>query len=1552
MWQSDELKNHLQSSFTISSQSALVAEWNMNVPGNIFKLGNYRYRKDSPAYSVLPNIFDRIDSGNYYTNATDSDIVIENGLETDGVTPLLFTFSKDIEKLYYSLEDCIKPFRPRSGINKASFFNNKYLSNPNANMFQRPRYYMPHRDDIFKYWRSYRTESKALEDGYVEIMSDSIPITLTMNNSNIEYGISKNSSNGVYPIDDCVPFVVYKKPVPANRLVVKIQTNVGDIDLGPFKTTATSSFNDPFFGDANKTIPKVFKVQYLDEYDEWIDAYSFNANSTRSDNTPLFGTDGYLSLEYGLEVPDAYKDNFLLVGTVANSNILPDSNIEGYAYFVIPDSNTRGTLFVYNGTDYDEIVPRYSWKIGTDGVYENTQFVTDFTNPSWFKDGTSGEVTTQVVSNKIYREFVFIKGMRIVVDTMNLPNVPLELIEMSPRLVADLSDKMISFAVSKILSDLGNSALPVGQLSASTGNLQLFDDDQAFNQNNVWNFETNTGSIIAEYMQKNIKFNFYEVIKNVNNINYYVPIKTLYSDNVPQIDQLAGTMSFTLRDFYFYFESVKAPEILLTDVSLSQAVCILLDHIGFSNYVIKRLSTETDPVIPYFFVGPEQNVAEVLQQIAIATQSAMFFDEYNNFVVMTKGYLLDNSGERLSDMVLYGSNYPVEQGIIENVYTPPLTNIASISSQEQRVYNDGNITYTERYIQRSYGTIRQAQMIDQDKTWIYKPVLLWEVSGTATTKSANNTMQSNYNLAAMPLNSDLVASPPTVVNRLLINNTIDFGENVYWLGRYQGYFYSNGEIIRYDAVEYNVPKVGNVWITSNLEYQKYFSSIPFNGKMYPTGLVRIYAEPYYETIDGLLKLKNGDVVQHGRGQFNTPLQYHNSGLNSYWSDNSYVQGCDMQSEFLFTTAVNLNFNISGVSSSGTSFTLPDIAGIDVGQYVKVISGTGTLSGITTVTSINTLKNPTTGLYTITVSLSPSVNLNNATVNFSSVPLTVLGDAGVSKTQAEKSKRNGIIKNFFSTSFATETDVADLKTTQTGTIQSSAFVFSGPVFETTAKPRDFVSYVWKQLERPYQHFGTRMRIIGKIESAGEYKQTPIGSTTYFTITGSDPSKNVTLGGGSGGISIVNPTTNQGYYFEISALTQSNIESYIRADANQQARISLDNILFYKVKKNTSSTRAVPIKMWGGIGNIIVDNGAFTGQYRIANEDNPTVYDLSIEYVDVSPTLRTFYLYINNKLVQVVSDDDPLPLSGNTVGLFVRGSSKVMFENIYALSQNYSQNSSFKTGYRVGSVFGDDDSFINASEALTKYAVSGVIQKTFLKGIYPAVVPMYNLYFEEFGTIMRECAYFKIKYDKAYPALYAKISETFNRLKGYVVSGFMAESYGAEFLVFNATDKSLNLDETSGNYLRIQGVTFTQDTTHTLTVDEYYKKRGNLSDPELQGETVIRSPYKFIEEYEKIRTSRLKYGKNEFSLTSPYIQTQDSAEELLGWIIEKVSRPRKLIGLEVFSMPTLQLGDIVNINYKDENGLDLVTSASTKFVIYQIEYSKSLDGPNMILYLSEV
>jgi hypothetical protein len=293
---------------------------------------------------------------------------------------------------------------------------------------------------------------------------------------------------------------------------------------------------------------------------------------------------------------------------------------------------------------------------------------------------------------------------------------------------------------------------------------------------------------------------------------------------------------------------------------------------------------------------------------------------------------------------------------------------------------------------------------------------------------------------------------------------------------------------------------------------------------------------------------------------------------------------------------------------------------------------------------------------------------------------------------------------------------------------------------------------------------------------------------------------------------------------------------------------------------------------------------------------------------------------------------------------------MFENLYALTNNYAQNTVSVVGQTLSSVFGDSE--IDATESFRKYAISGLIQGTYLTGISSGQPPKYNMYFEEFGSIMRECAYFDIKYDRSYPALYAQLSPTFNRIKGYSISGFQADSYGAEFLIFNASDTALNLDETTGNYLRIQGITFTQDTTYQLTVDEYFKKESNLSDPQLQGSTLITSQLVQKAKYDEIKLSRLIYGKNDFAIESPYIQTQDDAEELMGWIISKVMSPKKSIGISLFSIPTLQLGDIVTVDYKNADGLNLVANDSNRFVVYNISYNRSLSGPSMTVYLSEV
>ena len=949
------------------------------------------------------------------------------------------------------------------------------------------------------------------------------------------------------------------------------------------------------------------------------------------------------------------------------------------------------------------------------------------------------------------------------------------------------------------------------------------------------------------------------------------PIKTLYSDSFPKQDIDNKKTSITLRDLYWYLESLTAPQILMTEVSASSAVSLLLDYIGFSNYTFKRVENEKEIIIPYFFVGPDKSVAQVLEDLAVSTQTAMFFDEYNNFVMMSKDYIMPTKEQRPTTFALKGTNDLIQDKEIKNktLQNSKLANIISVSAQANNVYNDGVINYTTRHIQRSIGSIRQASLLDNERFYIYKPVLLWEVSGTENIKSLNNETgsQSSYLLSAIPLNSDLSNKVPEVKNNVVINNTFSLGESVFWISRYNGYFYSQGEIIKYDAVQHNVTGFGNVWITSTEDYQDYFSKLPFNGKIYPTGLVRIYSEPNYFEQGGVVKLKNGPVAKHGRGQFETTVVAHSAGISDYWKSDDNVKGCYMDSDYLFTKKSPVPVTTASTAGKTT----------DVGSSSDALART--------------------------------------------------------------SSRTGLIKNFLSTVLTGE--ITTQTQPQPGSIQSSALSLTGPNFTTKEKPRNFISYVHKtpaSNNKKYKHFGTRVRVIGKIENNPDRGQTSNGSSTYFVVEGSTPEKNINVSGGSAGLAVMlNPTTNVGYYFEIAALGLGKLTS------KEKQKVS--NVFFYKVKSDGGS--AVPIPLWEGLAEIAVDDGRFTGQSRSFSEENPTVYDLAVEYEDIGKT-RRFYLFLNGTVIKQIDDPDPLPeYSG--MALFVRGSTRAMFENVYALCKNYSQNTSFSLGAPVNSVFGDFE--VDANESFKKYAMSGLIQNTYLSGIGSSEPPKYDIYFEEFGSIMREAAAFNFKYDKAYPALTAKISPTFNKMKGYVVSGFRSGSYGAEFLIFNATDAPLSLDETSGNYLRIQGITFTQGSDNNLTVDEYFNKNSLKSNPKFIADKLISNPYKFKQDYQDIKLSRMTHGKKDFSLETTYIQSQDEANSLMKWLVEKVTKPRKSLGVKIFSIPTIQLGDIVSLEYK-ENNIDMAADANNRFIVYNIEFSRSSDGPEMTLFLSEV
>jgi hypothetical protein len=1499
MFLDNDLINHLQVKNSISIDSLIIAEWNQNDLLNLDNYGNYRFRPDSASvvYRTLYPEYDYQDSANVYTDATESDYISEYRTE-DPNDPLTFITRETNRELYYSLKDCFKPFRPRSGINKMLYFGESNINNTkfvdSIRSGKRPRYYFSSRFDNFKYWNSYRKESKQ------------------------EFGISSTASTAFIPgdasykINDCAPFVVYKNDVATNRIVVKMQTNLADPTavgingefLVPGQIRSNNKlFTDPLQDVTKSSVPKRWRIQYLDSNNNWINAALFNENSTRRDGSRIVPWDGHVEIYYGIKIPERFKTNFHLYQYLDTTEQLPDISIyastnvkDGDAYVVGSSATSAGTLYVYSQEEEEFLTfnVEYGFSLLEDDDTKRVGLIKKILNPDYFvSEGTN-----------TYRDFVFIKGIRVVVETMYAPNKTFDLIEMSPRLKVDITDYVLDYEINKNLmaTDFG---LPVGGLVASTGGVSLSNHDGVFTELNVFDKINKTGSLISNNLKPQIKFDFYEAVLDVNGYDKFVPLKTFYSENAAIATSGMEDVSLNLRDAYFLLESNKASPIFLQNCTLTMAVALLLDNIGFSNYIFKNIDTANDPVVPFFFIEPDASVSEILERLAKATQTAMFFDEYNNFVVMPKEYLMpdvsvrdDNSAisERLT--TLYGQR-------TGNI----VPNIESISGFETKILNDGQINYTTRYIQREVSRLEQASLSLSERTYGYKSSILWELGDQQELRTINQpTGQVGYALGAVPLGTSLGSLVPYVQNNQIRNNTIDVGESAFWLPRFQGYLYANGEIIRYDAQEYNVSGTGNVWITNNNEYQKYFSKLPFNGKMILTGNLRIYTEPYYENASGAnfeeleenVRYKNGPVRSHGRAQFGTNVRSHFAGIDSYWTKESSRQSFRMDSKNLFS-----------------------------GKSLESL---------------------------------PNFQLASSTP-FSAYPL---GNDPLSKS---KSSITSKIANFMKQSSRSE-GFSSYTQTDTAGIQSSALIFNGPypVPSLAGTPlsattdTDLVNYVYKDLGADYTHVGTRMRIIGKQKD--EKTQSALNSVKLFDFSTDSSVEDLDikeLSGGTGGIGyMIDPLTNSGYYLEIAALSSDVLSYFGSGSVSSASGIFIENIIFYKVERNPYSGQvqgkqniAVPRKLWGSLARILVDEGKFVGSDRLTSQEIP-VYDLAIDAEIVKKGLViskiNFSIFLNNKLIGKVTDEKPLqmPRSGLKTALFTRGSSKCMFENIYAL-RNKRQVGAFNTKDIKGIKEMSEESPL--AESLRKYSFPAFIQKSFLSSIGTEARPNIDLYFEEFGTIMRECAYFNIKYDQAYPALVAKIVPPFSTEKSYEISGFLPGSYGAEFLIFNTTDKAIDLSESSTNRVMIQGITFTQNISNVLTVDDYFKELSNFSDPVITSNNLIVSPERSEKIYDSIRNSRSVYGNKSFSIDSIYIQNEDSAKDIMKWILDKTIRQRKVFEIDTFGTSHVQLGDVIKINFDLPEGIKMVDE-NKKFIVVSATYGRSSSSVRSQLRVMEV
>jgi hypothetical protein len=525
---------------------------------------------------------------------------------------------------------------------------------------------------------------------------------------------------------------------------------------------------------------------------------------------------------------------------------------------------------------------RYEWKV----IYrenDSTRDTNDQTIPSLL-DGTVRLTGKNINGNFVWSvaqgvetenaisdfnlvgddEWQVIEGLRLSVQKLSVVSgdeyVPyyggtLDIIELSPRLVIDLSGYSSSFNVSTTIGD-ATLGLPTGSIVSSTGSLELFNSNNMISGKNPY-------SLLYGRLKPNVKITFLNVIKNEAETEIaYVPIKVMYTTSWDEVTD--WTVNVQLEDYMKFLRDAISPDILIgsTDgIKVSAIIKILLDNAGFTRYTFRKTSNEPehaheDRRIDFFYCSKESSLADTLNEIATSMQLSIFFDNTNTLVVMTKEAVAQKRSDNAYNYWIVGDMNELkpqdpEKEFIYNEELNKYNYISNIESFEDSVIppiTTGDITYQNLGINKeSYylvkeqiktadkgdPTITLSDYLDSGYSAVtlnrdisYKPDLLW--------KPAPNDLESYLSCGLLvkdisgadafddieesDILSDIQATDEydairkiyyEIPNRSGIEIVLSEADlSVAFSKKYNGYVYIDNEMIKYNGIVYLVDRPG------------------------------------------------------------------------------------------------------------------------------------------------------------------------------------------------------------------------------------------------------------------------------------------------------------------------------------------------------------------------------------------------------------------------------------------------------------------------------------------------------------------------------------------------------------------------------------------------------------------------------------------------------------------------------------------------------------------------------------------------------------------------
>jgi len=391
-----------------------------------------------------------------------------------------------------------------------------------------------------------------------------------------------------------------------------------------------------------------------------------------------------------------------------------------------------------------------------------------------YYNGTSWSTTEPATVS----EGVNLSGLKLQINSIDTSGGYLGIIEISARLVKDVTSILESFDISQNSSDSITGLVPVGDVTANSLRMNLNAYDRSYEHYD----KSNAFNKAKLSMYKNIMIRPFVTVESER-----VNLGVFYLDSY-EVDEF-GEISINALDGARELQYIKPPDIVTKDMSSVAIIRRLLDSVGFTNYKFNLVASDNSVVTPfYWYTDPKKTVWQHIQDLCKDTQMIAVFDNNDILQFYPRGYVFDKTKS------------PALSFRYNNTSDGKLANISAISIENIPTVKAIKVMYSPQTTSNYDG--------DGDKIYT-SPVVLLGAAALLEDLPAVATAQTDAPLGVIKLSPVQISGSATK------------------LYSYTGYLVLEKEIIEYDAIKYiyepsiAIPGQPTVekWITSDSDIQ-------------------------------------------------------------------------------------------------------------------------------------------------------------------------------------------------------------------------------------------------------------------------------------------------------------------------------------------------------------------------------------------------------------------------------------------------------------------------------------------------------------------------------------------------------------------------------------------------------------------------------------------------------------------------------------------------------------------------------------------------------------